>query len=165
MIKLNFLTQKEKSVEVYKSACIIAKVKFQRKDFLKNYPKKEIDNKEFIKEWKSKESSIILEIEKVYHKWSKGEIIISFFPEREIFWKLPDYKRCFTFGLNNKAYIILYPTIKGKLFSFRILIHELFHANDVLKKKFGRVESKKHKWIEKKSKEIFKQHFSNSNRF
>jgi len=160
MVRLIFLSQREKSVEVYKAACILSKTKYLLKDFLKNYPKKEIDIKNFIRKWRPKESFILSEIERIYNPWKEGEILIGFFPKREIFWKLPEEdQKCHTFGLENKAYIILFPTLERQGFSLKILIHELFHVNDVLREKFGKVENKKHQWFEEKSQEIFKKYF------
>lgn len=173
MLKLSFVYKKEELLKIYKDACRVQKVPFDLNDFLKNYPLQDINPTSWIERWKINERDIIANIEKVYRPFPEGEIIIGLFPKRDIFRRFPFRKgyiqkgytlKGYTFGYFNinKAAIILSPSIpttQGRVFSFRLLIHELFHANDALYHEFGYVDDEKHKWIDEQAWEISKRYF------
>jgi len=167
MPKLSFVYKKDGLLEIYKDACRNLKVPFDSNDFLKNYPPQDIDPTSWVELWKINEKDIITDIEKAYRSFPDGEITIGLFPKRDIFWKFLFQKsyKGYTFGYFNinKAAIILFPsipTIQGRVFSFRVLIHELFHANDALYHEFGWMkDDKKHKWYDEQAWKIAKKYF------
>jgi hypothetical protein len=169
MSKLIFVYKKEELIEIYKDACRVFKVPFNPNDFLKNYPQQDINPISWIERWKINEKDIIADIEKVYRPFPEGDIIIGLFPKKDIFWQFSYFQKTYisgyTFGCFNinKASIILFPnisTIQGKIFSFRVLIHELFHANDMLYQEFGWMKDEgKHKWYDEQAWKIVKKYF------
>jgi len=168
MPKLSFVYKKDGLLEIYKDACRVFKVPFNPNDFLKNYPQQDINPTSWIEYWKINERDIIADIEKVYRSFPEREIIIGLFPKKDIFWQFPYFQKTYIFGYTfgyfniNKAAIILCPSIltaQGRVFSFRLLIHELFHANDMLYHEFGWVDDEKHKWIDEQAWKIGKKYF------
>lgn len=152
-----FLTSKKDLFMVYRAACNLAKITCNQTDFEKEFPiVSDRKKSSFIPKWKEKEKKVLGEIEKNYGKWQEGKIFVALFPTDKIFQKLPDFfQKCCCFeGVDNKIYIILYPRLINNRFSFKILIHELLHANDSLNGKVGRVDEQTHARIRRLSEEI-----------
>jgi len=173
MVKLRFVYTKEELLRAYKAGCKIWKVPFDLKDFLKNYPEtddmdapfyEDISRARFIELWKEKEGDVISEIEKIYKPFKpfpEGEIVIGLFPSRDIFWKF-ETQNSHTIlcpgtilGPGRKALISLVPGPDR----FKYLIHELFHANDMLRIEIGLVSAEKHQLIDDQAQEIAKKYF------
>jgi len=164
MVQLNFVYKKEELLEIYKAGCEVWHVPFDLKDFLQNYPEPDNINIPFfegmsrvcfVELWKEKEKEVVAEIEKIYKPFPDGEIIIGLFPTRDIFWKFETQKSYAILGLNKKALIALVPGPDR----FKWFIHELFHANDVLRMEIGLTLSEKHQWFDDQSLKISEKYF------
>ena len=186
MAKLTFWHKKEDLVNIYKECCLIHRIPFNPKDFFKYYPIEDEDKipfspgrytrPEFIKFWLPKQEIVLAEIEKIYRPFPEGDIIIGLFPNTDVLYKIWDYfkenksswedpcSHTFIDESKEKVYIILLPlhldcvTIPRP----KALIHELFHANDMLafrERSIGRVSPEKHQYIIDQSGKITKKYF------
>lgn len=159
-METQFLWQKGELLRAYKIYSQFIRVKLNILNLNQNW--EEISQEvieEFITKWKTREEEVLKTMSNSYFPWGKGVVEVWLFPNFKILSNLPHPYRslAYTFKGKNNIYISL-PFVNQKI-PYWLLIHELFHANDLARGVFGKADPKKHAFFFREAKRIGKEIF------
>ncbi len=160
-MELNFKRSKKDLLRAFEIYSEFAKAETDAGKFNRNWkdwPESLIRN--FLDTWKQRESEVLERIAEEYHPWAKGQVEIWLFPNKEMLSDLPEPYSSITYTFRglDKVYVSLF--FVNEKIPYRLLIHELFHANDMLRGQQGRsISEEKHKWFEETSQKIAQDFF------